>query len=402
MKNNKYLIYSGCSYGRIVTCLYDQKFNEYLDVNDDVILIDMAKDSQSSGYSADSIIYCVNSLLSNGVNSKNIFVLNEWTQFSRTHDVFPNGVLDEIKQNSPSSNILYREYNPKSRIYGKSDVVRNQLNSILNLKYLKWRDNDFEVPIGIIDNLFYASPANIDPREYKNTPFQDWVLLMQKQMEITSNETLMISYINNILRLQNFLKLNKIEYKFHTLNSQFSGWFKTQYNVGHSEHRFVNPYDIEENGQFIDNVKAHREHINSLNKNNDIVNVFPGCKSKFNEIDLSRFWFYEKNNYRFGGIDEYSFDNFSYYGYHSPENFDLDCLPFQIPTYGNHPENPVYFLLSLELLDDCEFINFKPNAKEDVLFKIKEDLESDVSVNGYFKSNLQMSENIIFKKRELL
>ena len=97
----------------------------------------------------------------------------------------------------------------------------------------------------------------------------------------------MISYINNILRLQNFLKLNKIEYKFHTLNSQFSSWFKTQYNVGHSEHRIVNPYDIDENGQFVDNKKQHREYINSLNENNDIINVFPGCKSKFNEIDLN-------------------------------------------------------------------------------------------------------------------
>ena len=289
LKNKKYLISSGCSYGKIVGSLEDIRFSKYVDKNDDVVMIDLAKESQSSGYSADSIIYCVNLLLTEGVDSKNIFVLNEWTTFNRTHEIFPSGVLDEIESLNGNNPVISYETEMRHRHRESSKI-----SSLLNLKKLTWKDSKHEVPVSIIDNLFYVSPANIDPREFKNTPFAEWVLIMNKAMKVVSNETLMISYINNIVRLQNFLKLNKIKYKFHTINSQFSYWNKSEF--GHIEQTFQSPYKLTNKGMF--HMKGHREHINSLNESNDIVNVFPGCKSKFNEIDLSNFWFYEKNNYK--------------------------------------------------------------------------------------------------------
>ena len=384
LKNKKYLISSGCSYGQIVTSLIDDRFSKYVDKNDDVFMIDLAKDSQSSGYSADSIIYCVNLLLTEGVDSKNIFVLNEWTTFNRTHEIFPSGVLSEIESLNGNNPVI--SYETETR-YDYIDNTK-QISSLLDLKKLTWKDSNNEVPISIIDNLFYISPSNIVPKEFKNTPFKEWVLIMNKSMKVVSNETLMISYINNIVRLQNFLKLNKIKYKFHTINSQFSYWNKSEF--GHIEQTFQNPYELTKKGMF--HRKEHSEYINSLNESNDIVNAFPGCKSKFNEIDLSNFWFYEKNNYRFGGIDEYAFDNYGNYGYSCLRGVELEHLAHQLPTYCNHPEVPVYFLLAEELLEECEFINMKPNTKEIILSKIKEDSEADVSINDYVRSKLEMKE----------
>lgn len=416
LKNKKYLISSGCSYGKVISSLADEKFNKYLDIEDDVVMIDLAKESQSSAYSADSIIYCVNLLLTEGVDSKNIFVLNEWTTYDRTHDVFPSGVSADFESLNGNNPLISYEHELSGMFADRKNQVKDtEINSLLNLKKIKWKKNSNELPISIIDNLFYIASNNIDPDEYEGTPFDVWTSMLQKAHRLLTNETLMISYINNIIRLQNFLKLNKIKYKFHTINSQFSNWGLSEF--GHIEWNIEAPYIVKNsfnvhnkifmrkqkriptlkfNENVLDNTENHREHINSLNESNDIFNAFKGCKSKFNEIDLSNFWFYEKNNYRFGGIDEYTIDNFSHYGYCSPQNIEKDEFTFQIPNYGNHPEIPVYFLLAEELLEECEFVNMKPNTREDVLSKIKEDLESDKSINSYFKSNLEFK-NMLYK-----
>ena len=71
MKDYKFLIGSGCSYGKVANSLHHWK--EHLNIDEDTIIIDLQKDSQSANYSADSIIYTCNTLIENGVDVNNIF-----------------------------------------------------------------------------------------------------------------------------------------------------------------------------------------------------------------------------------------------------------------------------------------------------------------------------------------
>ena len=80
------------------------------------------------------------------------------------------------------------------------------------------------------------------------------------------------------------------------------------------------------NDKLIDNRKYHDEYVKSLNSFSDIQNIFPGVKTKFNEIDFSKFWLYNKNGYRYGGVDEWTFDNFN--------GFDL-LRNNSIPTWSS-------------------------------------------------------------------
>ena len=388
LKNKKYLIASGCSYGKTIDALTDNKFKRYLDIEDDVVMIDLGKSSQSSGYSADSIIHCVNLLLSEGVDSKNIYVLNEWTEAERPHDVFPMSTSNEFEKyiNSPNKKLSLTE--SCLIVHTIHSGVETKLSNLLNKKRIVWNrglEKDFECGICLIDNLFYMSARNCNAHDYDNTPFKHDVRIMQDRHQLISFEELIISYLNNIIRLQNFLKLNKIKYKFNTIYSQFSN-FELDKNV---KKCLEPPYKISKDKITFVIRKEHKEYRDSLTEKNDIVNVFPGCKSKFNEIDLSNFWFYEKNNYRFGGIDEYAFDNFGDYGYFTTSDFPQDDYVQMMPNYGSHPEPVVYFLLSEELLEDCEFINLKPNSRKQILRKIEEDLNSDVVVNGFVASKKQ-------------
>jgi len=148
-----------------------------------------------------------------------------------------------------------------------------------------------KMQIQTIDGLFYINPGHINVEEYKDTSIYEWLHMFQKHSEGNINESLIINYLNNILKLQYYLKGNNINYNFHFINSQLSGFRKDTY--GSLYHEIVNP--IEKWGNKIINQREkHEEHIKSLSNESDINNIFPECKSKFNEIDFSKFCYLKK------------------------------------------------------------------------------------------------------------
>ena len=165
MKDYKFLIGSGCSYGKVANSLHHWK--EHLNIDEDTIIIDLQKDSQSANYSADSIIYTCN-----------------------TH---------------------IEVYN------SKPDIV-DKVKSLLNI-YQYFDKNDDKYQIQKIEDLFYINPGHIDVQDYRDTSVYEWMVMYQKHSEGITNENLVINYLNNILKLQYYLKSKNIDYNFHFINS---------------------------------------------------------------------------------------------------------------------------------------------------------------------------------------
>jgi hypothetical protein len=213
MKQNKFLIGGGCSYGKVAFALH--KWKEYLDIDDNTIIIDLQKDSQSSNYSADSIIYVCNKLIENGVDVENIFVVNEWTTFDRLHYTLPSG---------DDKNLFYEQHNHTNNIHiynAKNDEEEHKIKSLFNMTQF-FDKNGFVMQMQTIDGLFYVNPGHINVEEYKDTSIYEWLHMFQKHSEGNINESLIINYLNNILKLQYYLKGNNINYNFHFINSQLS------------------------------------------------------------------------------------------------------------------------------------------------------------------------------------
>ena len=364
MKDYKFLIGSGCSYGKVANSLHHWK--EHLNIDEDTIIIDLQKDSQSANYSADSIIYTCNTLIENGVDVNNIFVINEWTTYDRVHYTFPAGVVDVFDKEIRIENNI--------EVYNSKPDIVDKVKSLLNI-YQYFDKNDDKYQIQKIEDLFYINPGHIDVQDYRDTSVYEWMVMYQKHSEGITNENLVINYLNNILKLQYYLKSKNIDYNFHFINSQFSGWKLNSF--GNIFHHHIDKFMLT-NGKLIDNRKYHDEYVKSLNSFSDIQNIFPGVKTKFNEIDFSKFWLYNKNGYRYGGVDEWTFDNFNGFGYtHSLLNYTPgDSWKYYLETYGNHPNHVVYFLISQELLRDCSFINFKPNVNEKLMSQVNFELET--------------------------
>jgi len=116
-----------------------------------------------------------------------------------------------------------------------------------------------------------------------------------------------------------------------------------------------------------------------LTEKNDVYNIFDSCKSKFDELDFKNIWVYDKNGYRFGGIDEWAFDNLEDFGYTSAQikYEEIKHRQFFIPKYNNHPNPIVYFILSKFFLKDCKFINHKENSIDEIMKQIDIDLNCD-------------------------
>lgn len=372
IKNKKFFIGSGCSYGKVAFAL--NQWKEYLNIDDDVIIIDLQQDSQSSEYSADSIIHTCNKLLNEGVDSNNIFVVNEWTTFDRIQYVFPDGIIQEsIKKEKTEIN---------TEIYNCSDAERGFLNELINLRMYCF-DNGNKMQIQLIDGMCYVNPSHLCLDDYKNTSFYEWSVMFQKHSESINNEKLITNYINNILRLQYYLKSKNIDYNFHFMNSQLSQFVKDSYN--NIYHKQIDFY-INKNGNFLPNKNAHRAFIQRLDKRYDVQNVYTGIKSKFEDIDFDKFWLYENNGYRFAGIDEWTFDMFDDFGYvaTSIEFENVEHRQFFIPKYNNHPNPICYFIIGENLLKDCKFISYKPNSIKEIKEIIRKDLNSENKENIFF------------------
>jgi hypothetical protein len=172
-------------------------------------------------------------------------------------------------------------------------------------------------------------------------------------------------------------KSKKINYDFYNMNSFFSAWVDRGDFVSQSYYNGQNPYIWKlENDKVM--IQKNINYDNKLSRDNDLPNVLPMFTSKIGEIDFKYWWFYNKNGYRFGGIDEYTLDNFDWYGY---SVYIQPTHQNQIPAFNNHPSEWVYVMLSNYAMKHNNFMTVSKKYQSYLLNKIKEEIENPTDDN---------------------
>ena len=119
-------------------------------------------------------------------------------------------------------------------------------------------------------------------------------------------------YLSHIYEIQR--ELVNFEYKMFLMNNTFEGYF---YNNSILSHVYSN------------NTKYKTENLKNTQKLSDL---FP---NEWNRLDLSKFYFYQTDNFNYGGLDEFAIDNY-------PINFFIDSEFRNIESpFGCHPNRIV-------------------------------------------------------------
>lgn len=396
IQNFKFIVASGCSYATTLSSLDSKLLDVKLDTTDNLIFIEVGCASQGSDWAYDSTLYTIETLLKLGVLSENIYCFVEWTQIER------------ITINQPANshkllndNIAKEKGNKHFYIKGNdNDVIENLYNS-LNIKSLQDVHN-----IMSIDELFYINPLHTDPKDISKFNDVDlefyFNVVLEYELHIPM-EVRVKKYLDNILNLQRFLISNSIEYNFAMMQSQFSGWELDLNDIP------VHKYTINSNKPAI-SVNNSKIVINSNFKKNlnitestDLIKIFPQFESIFNKIDLTKWWFYNKAGYRFGGIDEYALEEYGLHGFLFT-SFDLR-LPSEpiiserfLPSFGYHPHAFIHVLL----INDMMFNNPFFKVSDETITQIKKMVDEDIESNNITKHNLAISKKEIKKYIELI
>jgi hypothetical protein len=96
LNSYRFIVSSGCSYGRIAEYtfkafngsfksdyLYSQYGKNWMELDENIIVLSPSLGSQGSDWQADSTIHICDTLLKMGVNPENIYVIVEWSQWHR-------------------------------------------------------------------------------------------------------------------------------------------------------------------------------------------------------------------------------------------------------------------------------------------------------------------------------
>lgn len=409
--NYKFVISSGCSYGRLADAAFNV-FNflvdgkrlkdeygkiNWLDIDGDkIISINLSLGSQGSDWQADSLIYVVDKLFKLGINPENIFCLVEWSQWHRVtfHPPHHYG-LDLKLLNFPkfdTETIKNNEF--EFYIVQKNNELKNhEINEELNFfrDYLKsCRSIKTPFNVGKIEDRIYMIPRHSSIETFKNLG-PDYELFCEHIQRIENEfplENKLKTYFDNILRTQYFLEKNNLKYNFLFMQSTLSEW-KFNRDAGIIQHPLFNTG----NYPYIENEDKWEPNPNFNPTNNpesDIENVMPEIKSKIDQINFNNFWFHESDRFRRGGIDEWVLDNLKETGYVSINssktinNFSYDQI---VPNYGEHPCMISYVFLWNKVAFNCDFFKMKPELEKFLWDKYWEDYNYD----GVSKNNITLS-----------
>lgn len=397
-KEHKFIVSSGCSYGLIPKAvtkpfnlinrtfnfsgmdidLYNQYGKNWLEIEEDVIVLNVSLGSQGSDWQSDSTIHVCEKLLEFGVKNENIYVLVEWSQWRRfnihpfhyvnlnlqdfnwrtNHDFF----LEHIKKD----NLLFEDRELFDRIFKDLEITTS--NKIYS--------------VGKIKDRIYLSPSHVSNENFKNLGYDfEYLIKTAKELDDTFPlENKIKIYLNNILRTQYYLKSKNINYNFLFMQSTFSNWKKTEHGVVY--HELLSPFDSNFNPK--NDVKC------------DIEVVLPETKLEINQIDFDNFWLYENEKYRRGGIDDWTLDNFKEVGYinlheHTEKHLSKDDMKFE---YGAHPNTVPYLLLWNKVTKNCNFMKVKSDFENFMLEKYWEDYNYD----GYSKNKITISKKEWYRR----
>lgn len=352
--NKKYTIVSGCSYGHFATGIElstnklrskfiketqqnsdanifdsDTNFHNFVDKN---VVVNLQHGGQTNTYIVDSIIYTTEYLLSKGVSAEDIYVLVEFSNLER----------------HSSHNHTHRPSNVELDIETDSHKHILSLNNNSDLfKDYKINCSKISTTAVYLDELLYMSSQGVNSFD---TPHDKYLKSYLESITIsrlnTPIQTSIKEYLDTILRLQWYLKSKSVSYNCCNINSQFSHWIdlketitrKSMLTSGNPYCNFRPPSELSKakNLDYQDFYKS--------TSTDDLVNIYPPIKNIFNLIDFSKWWFYDTDIYRYGGIDEYTIDNHDWYGY-SKTSYDGKDSYNNIPSYFNHPAEWVYIEL---------------------------------------------------------
>ena len=400
----KYIINSGCSYGEmaesikkpIETGLNDsnQEKDKWFITDDDVVIIDVALPSQGVEYISDSTIHTVNYLTKLGVLPKNIYCFIEWSQWSRI-TIPPYKFIDYKKHLNFSDK---KNFNIGILGQGKSNDYL-----VKALKGLDITSSEEIHNIGKIGDRVYITPTHTGFDEIGNPP--ELVSYLERAQEVErsiSEEVKVKNYIDTILRTQYFLKSKNISYNCCFMQGSLCGWFdKEDFMYSHypetSNQNDWSLYDKKTNEMFL-----IQDRI-PMDENYDVENVIPSIRKTFNLIDWSKFWTYDKNNFRRGGYDEWCFDNFGLCSMIQPNIvYDISHLNNEYSVqetrtnFGDHPNVNLYKLLWNDIAKDCNFLKMDEKWCKEIERRFREDKKSNESfptIHG-----VTLSESYLYKR----
>ena len=387
LKDYKFIVSSGCSYGVMMRSLFFK--NPYLNsiytnFNNDIlnykvdktklIFLGLNLPSQSSEWAFHSVQYVIDKLLNEGVSSENIYCFVEWTQYDRITNTNENFIdISKLEQ----INLVQNNSN---------DIPYDILNH-LNLTFLK----DLSC-IGVINKCAYINSQSITSSEIENVFGIHGKIMYEKHFEIhkkTTNISFIKNYLNNIISLQNYLKSYDIKYNFCNMQSEFDGWvrngfeYQQKIKYGSKYHK----YSINSNGQILQNLNYEKDRYDGIH----ITAAYPQITHLYNLIDFSNWWIYNQDGYKFGGIDEYFLSKYDIYGYSNLMHWKGgDINPYDIVGgYNWHPTEILYSLLHNTACFNNSFVN----VKQEWIDYLNKLLNEDIEFDGITKHKLSCSKN---------
>jgi hypothetical protein len=226
LNSYRFIVSSGCSYGRIAEYtfrafrgsmksdfLYDQYGKNWMELDENVIVLSPSLGSQGSDWQADSTIHMCDELLKMGVEPKNIYVIVEWSQWHR-FSVHPFNYinLDLSKLNINSNADFYVDIIDKNNQIA-DDFERLFINQFWDNMSIK-KSSILSIPK--IKDRIYVTPRHMPVEVFKSlgSDYEYFIKEAQKIDDITPIENKLKIYLNNLLRTQFFLESKEIKYNF--------------------------------------------------------------------------------------------------------------------------------------------------------------------------------------------
>jgi len=301
----KYIIISaGCSYA--VHLVQTTKIAEKFNLSKDAFLkecevIHIGAPSFSIQYAKESINEILIWLMSNGILRENIFVVSNLTQFGRMHFKVDSSFVEE------TINII----KSKNRYDGPSYGF--ELHGFEVVRY----------PRGYVyvNGNLYTSLSETES-ELKKLPKPVYNSILDYYENYYKLDTIdhMVDYINNLIQIQEFLKENKIEYRFYFMNDIFEGWYYEGEILKHEYSKNVGKFEIPD-----------------LTKYEDITNLDSRIKDIFSLIDFENIISYKTEKFNYGGVDEYAITNFDIKDFMSTTHFKTESDYSNFNFIGQHP-----------------------------------------------------------------
>ena len=318
----KYIINTGCSYGAMF-----QSFKEFACGKfDNFRVIDLHCDSTGADYAKRSVMYAVSKLLKFGVDPKDMYVITEWSQPNRLHIELPQEFSNDI-------------INPEDWALEKTLVLDSTFNRIENDFPLEFVGK-YKSLTTIFGDRAYANLEHSNLESFDDTNLHFYIKEFIKNSPI-NNKPLdrLENYLTNILDLQSFLKAMGIQYSFFLMNNSFEGYYED----------FSNFSSKEETKKSIHQPKIILPDLKDLININQFSNYL---NEVWNLIDFSNFHFYKTDRFKFGGIDEYTMENFGHIAYISADfTWDIND-PGYCTSFGAHPHESVYVNFFIDYIYD--------------------------------------------------